>query len=130
MEMRRFRRIVSEAIDSLPEEFRNALENIEVVVEDFPTDEELDYFEEREGLKEGEGDFLLLGLYQGIPLKKRSTLFYNGVLPDKVTLFRESIERYCHHDPRLMAKEIRRTLLHEVGHYFGIDDERLRELGY
>lgn len=130
MELRRFRRIVAQAIDALPDEFREALENIEVVVEDWPTDEELDYFEEREGLEEGEGDFLLLGLYQGIPKGHRDPQFYSGVLPDKITLFRESIADFCHGDEQEMTEQIRRTFLHEIGHYFGIEDDRLRELGY
>ncbi len=130
MEINRFRRIVAQAIDKLPDEFRAALENIEVVVEDWPTDEELDFFEEREDLDEGEGDDLLLGLYQGTPLNQRSTLFYSGELPDKITLFRKAIEEYCASDEHAMPEEIRRTLLHEIGHYFGIEEDRLKDLGY
>ncbi|HPQ80241.1 MAG TPA: metallopeptidase family protein [bacterium] len=130
MEMSRFRMLVSQAIDSLPEEFSAALENIEVVVEEWPTDEELDYFEEREGLEEGEGECLLLGLYQGIPKGKRDPLFYSGVLPDRITLFRGSIEEFCRGDEREITEQIRKTFLHEIGHYFGLNDDRLRELGY
>lgn len=130
MDIKKFRRIVAQAIDALPDEFRNALDNIEVVVEDWPTDEELDFFEEREGLKEGEGDYLLLGLYHGIPKGKRDPQFYSGVLPDKITLFRKSIEEFCDGNEVGMADQIRRTLLHEIGHYFGMEDARLRELGY
>jgi len=130
MDERKFRRLVANAIDSLPDEFRNALDNIEVVVEEWPTDEELDYFEEREGLEEGEGDFVLLGLYQGIPKGQRNPQFYHGVLPDRITLFKGSIEEFCGADEREMARQIRKTFLHEIGHYFGMSDERLRELGY
>ena len=130
MDLKRFRRIVAQAIDTLPEEFRNALQNIEVVVEEWPTDEELDWFEEREGLEEGQGDDLLLGLYQGTPLNQRSVMFQGSELPDKITLFRGSIEEFCGGDEKVMAKEIRLTLLHEIGHYFGIDEERLQDLGY
>lgn len=130
MDIKEFRRIVAQAIDNLPDEFRNALDNIEIVVEDWPTDDELDFFEGREGLKRGKGDYLLLGLYHGIPKGKRDPQFYSGVLPDKVTLFRESIEKYCRGDEKRMADQIRKTFLHEIGHYFGMDDVRLRELGY
>jgi len=130
MDEKRFRRLVASAIDSLPDEFREALENIEVVVEDWPTDEELDYFEEREGLEEGEGDMLLLGLYQGIPKGQRDPQFYSGVLPDRITLFRGSIEEFCGGLEKEMEEQIRKTFLHEIGHYFGLEDERLRELGY
>ncbi|MFH0798931.1 MAG: metallopeptidase family protein [Pseudomonadota bacterium] len=130
MDIKKFRQIVALAVDDLPEEFRKALNNIEVIVEDWPTDEELDHFEEREGLKEGEGDWLLLGLYQGVPLGKRDPQFYNMVLPDRITLFRESIEELCGGDEVSIQDEIRRTLLHEVRHYFGMDDEKLRKLGY
>lgn len=130
MNLQKFRQVVSTAIDSLPDEFRNALKNIEVVVDDWPTDEELDYFEDREGIKESDGDFLLLGLYQGIPLPERNSTTYSGVLPDKVTLFKKSIEEYCDNNESTMTDQIRRTLLHEIGHYFGIEDEELRELGY
>ncbi len=130
MDVKRFRRIVASAIDALPEEFRNALENIEVVVEEWPSDEELDWFEEREELDEGEGDDLLLGLYQGTPLNERTSMGYNAALPDRIALYRRSIEEFCGGDEKVMVAEIRRTLLHEIGHYFGIDDQRLAELGY
>lgn len=130
MDMKRFRRLVANAIDNLPQEFQEALKNIEIVVEDWPTDEELDYFEEREGMEEGEGDMLLLGLYQGIPLQERDPQYYSGVLPDKISLFRRSIEEYCAGDERQMADEIRGTLLHELGHFFGIEDDKLEKLGY
>lgn len=130
MDIKRFRRLVAQTVDVLPTEFRDAIENIEVIVEDWPTDEELDYFEEREGLEEGEGDDLLLGLYQGIPLGERDTATYHGVLPDRITLYRKAIEEFCGGDEAVMVEEIRKTFLHEIGHYFGIDEDRLKELGY
>lgn len=130
MDKKRFEQIVAQAMDSLPDEFREALENIEVVVKDRPSRDELSHFEGREGLPKGKGRILLLGLYQGVPKGRRETLFYSGVLPDKITLFRGSIERLCRGDERAMEAQIGRTLLHEIGHYFGIGDPRLRELGY
>lgn len=130
MDQNKFREIVAETIDTLPDEFRNALDNIEIVVEDWPSDEDLAHFEQREGLDEGKGNILLLGLYQGIPINKRSTMFYSGALPDKITLFRKSIEAYCKGRENTMPQEIRRTFLHEIGHYFGLEDPRLHDLGY
>lgn len=130
MDIKKFRSIVSQAIDALPDEFRSALNNIETVVEGWPTDEEIAFFEEREGFEKGKGNFLLLGLYQGIPKGKRDPQFYSGVLPDKITLFRRSIEEFCGGNEIRMADQIRKTLLHEIGHYFGMSERRLRELGY
>ena len=115
MDTKKFRQLVADAIDKLPDEFRDALENIEIVIEDQAPNE---------------GNFLLLGLYEGVPLDKRSPQFYSGVLPDKITLFRKSIEKYCNGNEAEMADQIRRTFLHEIGHYFGMNDEKLRKLGY
>ena len=130
MNIRRFREIVAQGIDGLPEEFGQALDNIEIVVEDWPSAEQLGYFGQREGLRESGGHFLLLGLYQGVPRGRRQTLFYSGVLPDKITLFRRSIERLCAGNEQRMTLQIRKTLLHEIGHYFGMNDKELRSLGY
>ena len=71
---------------------------------------------------------LLLGLYQGVPLDKRGH-YYAGVLPDKITLYQKNIETVCRNE-KDMILEIQKTLLHELGHYFGISEKRLRELGY
>ena len=130
MEIGKFRSVLASAIDHLPKKFRKAMENIEIVVEEWPTTEELSSFKEREGLPEGKGDILLLGLYQGIPLPKRDPQFYTMVLPDKITLFRRSMETYCGNNEEMMRRQIEITLLHEIGHYFGMEDEELRKLGY
>jgi predicted Zn-dependent protease with MMP-like domain len=131
MDLKTFRRIVANAIDTLPKQFRDALENLEIVVEEWPTEEELAWFADREGLDpdDEEGD-LLLGLYQGTPLPERHESRDMGFLPDRITLYRKAIEEFCEGDEKAMAEEIRVTLLHEIGHYFGIEDERLEELGY
>lgn len=113
-----FRDVISEAMDRLPEEFRQKLSNIEVVVEDRPPPEFMDEH----------GHRLLLGLYQGIPITKR-THYYAGVLPDKISIYRESILKISRSREEAI-ENIKKTLLHEIGHYFGIDDKRLRELGY
>ncbi|HUK95294.1 MAG TPA: metallopeptidase family protein [Gaiellaceae bacterium] len=101
---------VQEAIDSLPEDLRDAMSNVAIVVEDEPPPGEP-----------------LLGLYQGVPLTSR-TSYYAGVPPDKITIYRGPLERLYGHDPELLGEQIRRVVLHEIAHHFGISDERLREL--
>lgn len=113
-----FAMVLQEALDSLPDEFRSRLDNIEVVVEDEPEPD----------IKEEFGDALLLGLYQGIPMTKR-THYYSGVLPDKISIYRKALLRISR-SRRELVENIKKTLLHELGHYFGINDKRLRELGY
>lgn len=112
-----FEKVVHKALDELPVEFTRELHNIEIVIED-------------KSAPHPYKDALLLGLYQGIPLSKRTHYYgFGGVLPDKITLFKKSIEAICR-DEADMIEQIKRTLLHELGHYFGINDKRLRELGY
>lgn len=129
MNSKQFRMLVSQAIDGLPRKFREAMQNIEMIVEDWPTSEELDFFEKREGIKKGERE-LLLGLYQGTPLKGREFQTYHFALPDRITLFQGSIEEFCNGDKHKIEEQIRITLLHEIGHYFGIEDDKLERLGY
>ena len=105
-----FEEAVTEALDSLPKELRGFMSNVELVVEDEPPP----------GLP-------LLGLYQGIPLTRR-TSFYAGVPPDKITIYQGPLERLYGRDPERLRTEIRRVVLHEVAHHFGISDERLHEL--
>ena len=119
MEKERFQWLVAKAVDSLPEEFRTKLENIDVVVEDLPTASQL----AQVGLGRGQ---TLLGLYQGVPLTKRSS-HYGLVPPDKITIFQKPIEaRYK--DEFEITAEIRRVVQHEIAHHFGIGDARLRQL--
>ncbi len=105
-----FERLVRAALDEIPSDLRAEMSNVEVVVEAEPPAERR-----------------LFGLYQGVPLTRRGS-HYGGVLPDKITIFRGPIERYSGGDPRRLAREVRRTVLHEVAHHFGISDERLVEL--
>jgi predicted Zn-dependent protease with MMP-like domain len=105
-----FEEMVGTALDGLPDEFGKLMKNIAVVVE------------------HGPGPRGLLGLYQGIPLTSRTTN-YAGVLPDKITIYQRAICAIC--DTREeVVQQVRRTVIHEVGHYFGLSDERLRELGW
>jgi predicted Zn-dependent protease with MMP-like domain len=115
-----FETLVVEALDSLPPDIQAKLENVEVVVEWRPSPAHL----RRLGLGPGR---TLFGLYEGIPHTSR-TSGYNMVLPDKITIFRQPIEAHCHSDEQVMQL-VRRTVLHELAHHFGISDERLRELG-
>ena len=115
-----FEQLVVEALDGLPDEFKKALRNIEVVVAVWPTSAEL----RSVGLNRRES---LLGLYHGVPLTKR-TSNYGMVLPDKVTIFQGPIERVCRTRERVVW-QVQRTVRHELAHHFGISDDRLRELG-
>ncbi len=105
-----FERIVQDALDSLPFELRNQISNVEIVVDDEPP--------------VGQP---LLGLYQGVPLTKRGSN-YTGALPDKITVYRGPLERLYGDDPQLLSGQIRRVVLHEVAHHFGISDQRLIEI--
>jgi predicted Zn-dependent protease with MMP-like domain len=101
---------IQAALDSLPPELRDAMSNVEILVEDQSV--------------RGPG---VLGLYEGIPLTKRGS-GYNAALPDKITIFRGPLERLYGHDRALLEERIRHTVLHEVAHHFGISDERLIEI--
>jgi predicted Zn-dependent protease with MMP-like domain len=116
----RFEALVAAALDSLPEEIAAAMENVEVVVEEEPPPEAL------AGLPPGE---TLLGLYHGVPLSERGPHTYHGVLPDKISIYRGPIARRFR-TPARIEEEVRRTVVHEIAHHFGIDDERLHELGW
>jgi len=117
---KQFEELVTEAIQGLPEEFLKRLENVAVIVEKSPRSG--DY---------GEGELppgtLLLGLYQGIPLTQKS-IFAPMAFPDQIIIFQHPIERLCRTRQEIVA-QVRRTLLHEIAHHFGISEGRLRELG-
>lgn len=115
-----FERLVAEAIEGLPAEFAEKLENVEVIVEDHPRPEDYD----RRRLPRGS---ILLGLYHGVPLTERSA-WASPLMPDRITIYQGSIERVAH-TPAEIVKQVRGTVLHEIAHHFGISDERLRELG-
>ncbi len=119
MDRERFEWLVARAVDSLPEEFRTRLENIDVVVEDWPTHSQL----AKVGLRNGQ---TLLGLYQGVPLTRRGG-HYGLVPPDKITIFQKPIEAKCRDEARITA-EIQQVVRHEIAHHFGIGDARLRQL--
>ena len=111
----RFSRLVARALDELPEEFRERLQNIDVVVLDEPRDDQ-----------RPEDGSELLGLYEGVPLTGRGS--GEPYLPDRISIFRGPIERMTA-SPKRQAEIVKDTVIHEVAHHFGISDERLRELG-
>ena len=105
-----FERCVQDALESLPAELRGYMSNVAIVVEDEPP-----------------GGRPVLGLYQGVPMTRRGSS-YGAVLPDKISIYRGPLERLYGNDPALLRAQIRRVVLHEIAHHFGISDERLREL--
>lgn len=120
MERERFEELVGKAVEGLPEELKERLENIVIMVEDWPTSKQL----KEVGVRHRQD---LLGLYEGIPLPNRGS-GYNMVLPDKITIFQKPIEMRYRSEAGII-KRIQRTVRHEIAHYFGISDARLREIG-
>ena len=105
-----FQRVIQETLDSLPRDLRQRISNLEIVVEDEPPPGQR-----------------LLGLYQGVPLTRR-TSNYSGALPDKITIYRGPLERLYGHDADLLNGQIKHVVLHEVAHHFGISDQRLVDI--
>ena len=125
MNDKEFQEVVECGIDRLPDEFKNHLDNVEIVVADAPDEIQtikmkLKYQTDR--------PFFLLGLYKGVPVGGRS-VFSTPPLPARITLFKDSIEKYCRTREEMIS-QIHRTLLHEIGHHFGLSDKELRELGF
>jgi predicted Zn-dependent protease with MMP-like domain len=105
-----FEQTVEDALDSLPHDLREFMSNVAIVIEEEPPP----------GMP-------LLGLYQGLPLTRRSSA-YAGAIPDKITIYRGPLERHYGDDPARLRRQIRRVVLHEIAHHFGISDERLVEI--
>ena len=126
----RFEAMVEDAIDSIPDRFFDELENVVFAVEDEPSEEPLAGADEDNSVREGDE---LLGLYDGTPMTERDSYYGTGELPDVITIFKGPHERCFGDGPdaeAAIAEEVRRTVIHEVGHYFGNDDETLEEMGY
>ena len=121
MDRQAFESLVSKAIDELPEEFREKLQNVAIIIEDWPSDELLERMEVRDGNT-------LFGLYEGVPLTQRG-YFTEPLYPDRILIFQRSIEEECN-SPEQIKQEVKITLVHEVAHFFGIDDDYLHEIGY
>jgi predicted Zn-dependent protease with MMP-like domain len=113
-----FETFIADALDEIPPELASAMENVAIVVAEWPSPDQL---AGRPGT--------LLGLYEGIPLTRRDPIGYGGVLPDRITIFRGPLCVRAS-DETDLARQVRTTVLHEVGHHFGLSDGRLRQLGW
>ncbi|HYM65635.1 MAG TPA: metallopeptidase family protein [Candidatus Sulfotelmatobacter sp.] len=117
MDDEKFNKLVSEALDSLPEEFAEKLNNVSITVDEFPTPYQL----RKSNLPPWA---LLLGLYEGVPQTKRGNYYSN--IPDKITIFKNAILRVSQTEEQVRA-QVRATVIHEIGHHFGLSEEELRK---
>lgn len=123
MELAEFERIAEEVYDTLPGGFKAKIENLRIVIEELPGVEQM-------GAVGVRSPFSLLGLYQGIPLKYRTTGYGTyPIVPDTITLFKRNIELAVDQESKIRAK-IREVLIHEIAHYFGMTEEEIRQAGY
>jgi len=114
-----FEKMIWEAVSEIPKPFRRRLENVAILLESHPTPSQRRQFDLRP-------EDTLLGLYQGVPNTQRG-IDYGNVLPDQIIIFQEPLTRMCR-DRAALQREIRKTVWHEVGHYFGLSDRELRRL--
>lgn len=114
-----FDHLISQAMDELPQQYIKGLNNVAIVYADWPDEHQA----RKAGLREGS---LLLGLYEGIPLPQRGA-GYNMVLPDKITIFKHPIQMVSHDHVQLF-EQIKRTLWHEIAHYYGLNHDRIHDL--
>jgi predicted Zn-dependent protease with MMP-like domain len=118
MTRERFEEIAQIAFDSLPSDFTDRVENVAIVVEDYPSDDALE--------KVKSDRHSLLGLYQGIPLTQRGQWYgMRATMPDKISLYQKNIEAVCRDDDEVEARIVE-VLFHELGHYFGMDEAQVR----
>lgn len=123
MERERFEQLTREAFESLPDELMKRMENVVLVVEDYPG------ADTSRKMNSGKGGFLL-GLYEGVPLSKRGTHYgAYPVAPDKISLYQKNIERVANGEDAVAAK-IREVLVHEIAHHFGMNEQEIRDAGY
>jgi predicted Zn-dependent protease with MMP-like domain len=120
MDSKQFEQEVARAIAQVPQDIRRQIANVAIVVQDLPDDATLE-------MAEVDDPYELLGFYHGVPLTER-THDYGLVPPDKISIFRKPILAACQSEDEVSAL-IRRTIRHELAHYFGIDDDRLEEIG-
>ncbi|MDP2932001.1 MAG: metallopeptidase family protein [Chloroflexota bacterium] len=119
MDRERFESLVARAVEDLPDEFRDRLDNIDIVVDDRHTAGQL----KTVGLAGGQ---TLLGLYEGVPRTKRD-IYYGMVPPDKITIFQKPVEAKCRNEDAIVG-EVQRVVKHEIAHHFGLSDARLDEI--
>lgn len=119
MTREQFEEIAERAFESLPDAFRGRVENVQIVVEDFPSSDAL--------VRTKSGKHSLLGLYQGVPLPHRGTSYgMYPVGPDKISLYQKNIESVCSTDEEIEHRIVE-VLFHELGHYFGMNEREVRE---
>ncbi len=116
-----FSEMMEEALHAIPEPFKDKIENLVFMVEPYPSDADLG----RVGLTDR---YSLLGIYSGVPYTNRNT-YYMNTTPDRIILFQRNIERFCNTEDELKIK-IREVLIHEIAHYFGMDEDQVRAAGY
>lgn len=113
-----FERFITEAVESLPEEFAKRLDNVEFILEEWPSREHLT----QAGVGPGQS---LYGLYQGVPLTRRGQ--YNAALPDKISIFAGPILATTGNNFHAVKEQVKHTVLHEIGHYFGMSEDQIRK---
>src|SRR4030095_8279663 len=116
-----FHEMMEKALEVIPSNFKDKIENLVFISEPYPSENDI----ERLNLR---SRFSLLGLYSGIPYTHRST-WYGNVTPDRIILFQKNIESLCNNKEELFDK-IKEIIIHEVAHYFGMDEDEIREAGY
>src|SRR5215831_11468583 len=121
MDRETFQNLIERAIKDLPEEFREKLTNVAIIVEDYPSKELIEQLQLQ-------SDDTLFGLYEGVPLSERG-YFEEPILPDRILIFQKAIEDECDSDDDI-KEELKITLVHEIAHFFGMSDEYLEGLGY
>lgn len=116
MDKGKFEELVKQGIEVIPKRFLEKMNNVDIIVEDEPTEKQMEKLKLRKDTK-------LFGLYEGIPQTKRG--FYAGVLPDKITIFQKSIEETCFNEEQIRER-VRKTVWHEIAHHFGMNEEMVR----
>jgi len=119
MEKEIFEQFVIESVKDLPQFFKDKMENISIIIEDFPS------LQVQKQMKHG--PYELLGIYQGVPYRKRG-FWYGNVMPDKIIIYQKPIENIAKTEPEIKAL-VRRVVMHEIGHYYGLSEQELRKAG-
>lgn len=120
VDIKRFEKMVLDAIEELPDKFKQKFENIDIVINENDTSKKM-------AETKKDPSRITLGLYEGSPLPLRPGRI--KYFPDRITIFKRSIESVCT-DEKTLKKTVRRVVLHEIGHYFGLSEQKLRKLGY
>jgi len=118
MDNDKFEKLVQEGIEAIPKKFLEKLDNVDIVIEDEPSEEQIKKLELKQGTK-------LFGLYEGVPQTKRR--YYTWVMPDKITIFQKPIESVCFSNEEVKER-VKKTVWHEIAHHFGMDEERVRRV--